>query len=94
MLHHGALMMFRRSFGVIIKKLNSNDLNEYERNGWTNVLTSLPYMLLQYEKGKPDDRRCSYFFSTLINGDILSLKVGDFKKKSMKARDMLNKKLF
>ena len=49
-------------------------------------------MSLQYDKSNPDEQRCNKFYSTLLNGNILSFKVGDFKKKTMKVRDTLNKK--
>merc|ERR1711991_1032347 len=77
--HHGALMMFRRSFGIIIKKLISVDLSDEQINGWTNLLTTLPYMFLQYEKDRPDADMCQKFCLALQREDVMSIKVSDFK---------------
>ena len=86
------LYKFRRAFGIIIKKLISDGLNDDEKNGWTNVLMVLPYMFLQYNKNKPDEERCNSFYSILLSGDVLSIKVGDFKKKTMKVKNALSKR--
>jgi len=52
----------------------------------------LPYMFLQCNKNKPDEERCNSFYSILLSGDVLSIKVGDFKKKTMKVKNVLSKR--
>ena len=89
----GGLRKLRRAFGVVIKKLTSDGLNDDEKNGWTSALLALPCMLLQYNKSKPDEEKRSSFYSILLSGDTLSVKVGDFKKKAMKVKNTLNKRL-
>ena len=88
-----SLHKLRRAFGVVIKKLTSDGLNDDEKNGWTSALLALPCMLLQYNKSKPDEEKRSSFYSILLSGDALSVKVGDFKKKAMKVKNTLNKRL-
>ena len=34
-------------------------LNECDRDGWSNLLTSLPFMFLQYEGSNPDLNSCT-----------------------------------
>ena len=48
-LHSGVLFMFRRAFAIVLKKLIHNELNDCDKNGWSNLLMSLPFMFLQYD---------------------------------------------
>ena len=91
-LHHGTLLMFRRSFGLVIKKLINDDLTNQDKNGWTNILTALPFMFLQYEKDRPDAQMCQKFYHALQTEDVMSIKVSDFKKKSMRLKKSLDRK--
>ena len=48
-LHQGTLFKFRfrrRGFGMVIKKLISDDLSEQKKSGWTNVLIYIIYNML------------------------------------------------
>ena len=70
----------------------SDELSDHEKNGWTNILTSLPYMFLQCDKDRPDTQMCQKFYYALQNGDVMTIKVSDFKRKSLKAKKLLDKK--
>ena len=49
-------------------------------------------MFLQYEGSKPDLNSCTRFLTLSQNEDVLSIKVGDFKKKMQKSNVTLNEK--
>ena len=51
-LHQGSLHKLRRAFGIVLKRLNSNDLSENDENGWTNVLIALPYTVCSFNTKK------------------------------------------
>ena len=91
-LHRSALLTLRRSFGIVIKKLISDDLDDQQKNGWTNVLTALPYMHLQYEKNRPDIRMRSKFYQALQSEDAMSIKASDFKKKAVRVKTSLDRR--
>ena len=91
-LRHGPLLMFRRSFGIIIKKLISVDLSDEQINGWTSLLTTLPYMLLQCEKSRPDVDLRQKLYLALQREDVLSIKASDFKRKSLRSKKLMDKK--
>ena len=67
--NQGSLYKLRRSLGLVIKKLISDELSEEDKSGWINILIALPYMSLQYDKSKPDEHRCNGFYSLLLSGD-------------------------
>ena len=75
----------------MIKKLINDDLNEREKDGWSNLLMVLPYMFLQYDGSKPDMQRRAQFFTALQNEDVFDIKVGNFKKKMQKLSKTLDK---
>ena len=87
--HRSALLALRRSFGIAIKKLISDNLDDQQKNGWTNVLTALPYMYLQYEKSRPDVRMCSKLYQALQSEDAMSIKASDFKKETVRVKKSL-----
>ena len=84
--------MFRRTFALVIKKLINRDLGERDRSGWSNLLISLPFMFLQYEGSRQNLNRCTRFLTLLQSEDVISIKVGDFAKKTQKSNVTLNKK--
>ena len=46
--NNAVLVRFRRSFQVILKKLNTEGLPDDVYDGWSNLLCCLPFMFLQY----------------------------------------------
>ena len=49
-------------------------------------------MFLQYEKDRPDIQMCQKLYHALQTEDVMSIKVSDFKRKSMKVKKLLDKK--
>ena len=86
------LMIFRRSFGIVLKNLIRTDSDECQINGWSNILCRLPYMFLQYDGERPDMGRCNVFFTKLNNEEVLDIKVSDFAKKTMRSHKVINRK--
>ena len=49
-------------------------------------------MFLQYDGKIPDFEKCDMFYTKLRDGDVMSIKVGDFAKKSLKSHKLIQKK--
>ena len=67
--------MFRRSFGLIIRKLITKDLPEHMANGWSNMSRRLPFTLLQYDYNE------EAFLSMTPNADFAIILCGAYFSK-------------
>ena len=90
--NNALLIRFRRSFHIILKKLNMDGLPDHTYNGWSNLSRRLPFMLLQYDGDRPDLRRCDAFYTKLRDEDVFDVRVGDFVKKSLKSHKVIERK--
>ena len=53
----------------------------------------LPFILLQFEGDKPDMQRLEAFYADACDEEARNVKVGQLKKKSKRASELLTKKL-
>ena len=86
------LSKMRKSMLSLIKVLNDNQREEDSKNQATNLLIALPYIFLQFDNNKPNMQKAQAFADELINGNFLSVKVSDFKKKSLSKKRHFDRK--
>ena len=75
-----ALLKFRQCIGKVMKMLNSS-ISDQAKNECPNLLMTLSYMFLQYEGDRANRAKCDFFTNKIMNDEMQSIKVGDFKKK-------------
>ena len=86
-----ALARFRKSFLKVIKVLNS-DASEQTKNKMSNIMMTLPYMYLQFDGNRADKRQCDKFIDIVMNDQEDSVTVGDFKKKTLRKKQLIDRK--
>ena len=85
-----ALNKFRKAMSAVIKVLVQEN-SDVRKNQLSNILMSLPYMFLQYEGNRSDKQKCDFFDQKLMSGDYASIKIGHFKKKSIRTKHYLDR---
>ena len=91
-INNAVLLRLRRSFHIVLSKLNEEGLSDDVYDGYTNLLSCLPFMFLQYDGQIPRFEKCDMFYTKLRDGDVMSIKVGDFVKKSLKSHKLIQRK--
>ena len=85
-----ALNKLRKSMSAVVKVLAHDDADDRKSQA-SNILTSLPYMRLQCEGNRADRRKCDFFDQKATSGDYASIKIGRFKKKSIRTKRHLDR---
>ena len=91
-INNAVLLRLRRSFHIVLSKLNTEGLSDDVYDGYSNLLCCLPFMFLQYDGQIPRFEKCDMFYAKLRDGDVMSIKVGDFAKKSLKSHRLIQRK--
>ena len=91
-INNAVLLRLRRSFHIVLSKLNTEGLSDDVYDGYSNLLCCLPFMFLQYDGQNPSFEKCDMFYTKLRDGDVMSIKVGDFAKKSLKSHRLIQRK--
>ena len=85
-----ALGKMRKSMSAVMKVL-AHEESDQLKNQYSIILMFLPYMYLQYEGNRSDRQKCDFFDEKITTGDLTSIKIGDFKKKTIRANKYLSR---
>ena len=86
-----ALSKSRKAMSASLKIMVDEGATTLRKDQASNLLTTLPYMFLQYEGNRSDRERCDFFDDKLSSGDFAAITVGQFKKRSTKVKAYLDR---